>query len=715
MRQRNYNFHTRSIASALVALVMISYGIITSTRSTWENLDEFQMLSHTRDVQAELQRTLSAMQDLELGQRGFIIVGEESYLQPYHASLEVLDRHLEAVAGKTADRPEQQQRIGQLTEAARLKKDYLAKTIEIRRTLGEDEANRVTASGEGKRLMDRFREILGEMMAVEEALVEKRRSRLVSELKRTNLVVGLTGGIAILSGAVGVGLLFLYLRNQQRLDKARSDKDKAVQSDHAKSEFLAMMSHEIRTPMNAILGFGELLDDSLETSEQKHYAKAILSSGNSLLVLINDILDLSKIEASKLELHPEPVEVRGFMGNLETLFSFRASEKGLEYVVEVEPSVPAVLSFDALRLRQILVNLIGNALKFTREGSVKVRVKAVERAEDERVWLVFSVTDTGIGIGKGHQEEIFKPFYQVDSRNSRDFQGTGLGLNISERLAKVMEGKIAVESEPGRGSVFTLEIPALRSRQRVLFEPDSRTVVDFNRLAPSKILVADDVALNRELIRGYLHGSHHEVYEAENGEQAVVLCKKYRPDIALLDIRMPVMDGREARLRLKSMEETKDIPLLAVSASSLMNSQAELKSLFDGFAEKPLNRNRLFTELARFIPAAEPQEGKPEGKGDAITDPPDDRRVEDREGLSNELSKMRASPWPELVKLVPAQATIAFASRLADLAKRHRADGLEAYADRLRKSVEVFDLHSAGRLLESFPELVNQYSTDRHA
>jgi signal transduction histidine kinase/CheY-like chemotaxis protein len=710
MLQKARNLRQRYFASALVALVMISYGVINSTISTRTSLTDFQIVYHTRSVIITLQSTLSAMQDLETGQRGYVIVGDERYLEPYQHSLQRVDQYMTEVAKLTADNPSQQRRIAQLQDAATLKKQELARAIEARRQSGIDAAITIIASGEGKALMDRFRAIIGELQAEEERLLEIRKGHLIENLKRTNLIVGLTGGIAILAGAVGVTMLMLFLRTQERLERVRSDKDKAIQSDQAKSEFLAMMSHEIRTPMNAILGFGELLEDMVETSQQKHYAKAILSSGNSLLLLINDILDLSKIEAAKLELHPEMVEIANFIENLDTLFSFRAAEKGVEYSAEMDPSVPAVLIFDALRVRQIMVNLIGNALKFTQQGKVRSFLRAEERSGDDRLWLKFEVQDTGIGIAHEDLNDIFRPFYQVDSKKSRHFQGTGLGLSISERLAKVMEGKITVESELGKGSIFRLEVPARRSARRMQTAVDPKAAIDFNRLAPSKILVADDVPLNRDLIRSYLQGSHHELYEAENGEQAVILSKKYRPDIVLLDIRMPVMDGREARLQLKSMEETRDIPLIAISASSLLNSQAELKSLFDGFADKPLNRSRLFLELARFLPAIELPATDESSVEDFEPGGHPDRTI-GREELFGALAELQNSPWPGLAKLVPAQATITFATRLVDLAESHQADCLTEYASRLRRAAETLDLEAAGRLLETFPRIVQYFST----
>ncbi len=712
MLRKARNLRQRYLASAVVALGMISAGGINSAINTRTNIADFRIVFHTRTVIIALQKTLSAMQDLETGQRGYLLVAEDSYLDVYRAGLESFEKEINRIASLTADNPAQQRRITQIQEVSRLKKDELAQGVLLRMQGDGDAAIRLVREGSGKALMDQFRRMIAEMTAEEEKLLAIRRANLIENLERTNLVVAVTGGIAIVAGIIGVTVLLLFLRSQERLEKVRSDKDKAIQSDQAKSEFLAMMSHEIRTPMNAILGFGELLEDLVETSQQKHFAKAILSSGNSLLLLINDILDLSKIEASKLELHPEMVEMAGFAENLETLFSYRASEKSVEYSVEINPSVPPVLIFDALRLRQIMVNLIGNALKFTQQGTVRCSIRAEEAKADGGVWLFLEVSDTGIGIPSEELTHIFRPFYQVDSKNSRHFQGTGLGLSISERLASVMDGSITVESSPGKGSVFRVKIPTLRSARRIPRENDSKTAVDFNRLAPSKILVADDVPLNRELIRSYFHGTHHEIYEAENGEQAVILSKKYRPDIVLIDIRMPVMDGRETRLQLKSMEETRNIPLIAISASSLLNSQAELKSLFDGFADKPLNRSRLFHELARFLPSAEKQPAYEKLAGDDF-DPAQstDAEVIDRDELLESLHELQSATWPQIARLVPAQATIAFSVRLSELAARHRSDILADYAKQIRRAAETLDLEKAGELLNTFPRVVQHLSS----
>ncbi len=599
MPQRARKVRTRYVASALVVWVMIGCGVVTSAINTRRNLEDARRVSHSRSVLTSLRSSLSAMQDLELGQRGYIIVGEDQYLEPYHQSLHVLDNLLSEVEALTRNHAGQHGGSRLLRQAADLKKAYLARTIEIRRTEGEAEVSRISATGEGKSLMDAFRQQISEMEAVEEKLLSDLQQSQVHNLTRTNLIVAFTGGAAFLSTAIGVLVLFFYLRNQERMVAVTQDKDRAVQSDKAKSEFLAMMSHEIRTPMNAILGFGELLEDSLPAGQQKHHAQAILSSGNALLELINDILDLSKIEASKLDIRPVPVDVRRFIGNLGTLFSHRATEKGLDYRVTVEPGVPSVLVFDALRLRQIMVNLIGNALKFTRDGHVHVGAHLRNGADGSRDRLVFTVSDTGIGIEGDQHKAIFEPFYQVDSRNSRDFEGTGLGLNISERLAEALGGEVTVESVLGKGSTFTLSIPVTRSEAAPEAAGEEEEETDFNRLASEKILIADDVAMKRERI-GNLPDFHDRFFESEG---------------SLLD------------------------------------------------------------------PA----------------------------GLAEALAALLASPWPDLVKLVPAQATISFADRISALASHHGSVSLRDYAARLREAAATFDLETAGKQLNAFPEIVKSH------
>ncbi|MES2438050.1 MAG: CHASE3 domain-containing protein [Verrucomicrobiota bacterium] len=707
----NRNLKLRYLVPALIAVVTIIYGVVISSINTRDNLRDSNRVTHSRNVLLTLQDTLRYSLDLETGQRGFVIVGEDAYLEPYFSALKKVDDKLAQLADLTKDNSDQQLRIGKIQEVVEQRKSSLAKAIEARRGGGLDAAATQVRIGGGKAQMDRIRQLIDEMKDEELTLLDKRQGKLEASLRRTNLTVAVTGLVAITAGIVGATLLLMFLSARDREERLRIEKEKAEDADRAKSDFLAMMSHEIRTPMNAILGFGELLHDVVETPQEKHFASAILTSGNALLSLINDILDLSKIEAGKLDITPEVVVVTRFAENLETLFSFRAAEKGLSYTIRVAPNVPQRLSFDALRLRQVLVNLIGNAIKFSREGFVHVTISAGPVEPDDGVKLIIEVTDTGIGISDEQISEIFRPFYQVDSHQGRQFQGTGLGLSISRRLVEAMEGEITVESEFGKGSVFRVFLPTRISRRseetHSSLAEAGASPVDFNLLKPAKILVVDDVPMNRDLIKNYLASSHHSVFEADNGEQAVAVCQKIRPDLVLMDIRMPAMDGREALALLRSREETRHIPLIAVTASSLLNSQAELKAMFDSFADKPINRSKLFLELSKFIPAAEVAAVLPEIQTPYelhSLDPVSAGR--DWTELLAALDDLHESVWPDLVKLVPAQATMKFASRLSDLAQQHSCPLLSDHARQLLAAAEMMDFAEAGRLLKSFPEII---------
>ncbi|QJE96828.1 CHASE3 domain-containing protein [Luteolibacter luteus] len=702
----------RYLGPALVALVMIIYGAITSVRNTRTNLTDFGAVDRTRVILLQLQTCVTAMAELEGNQRDYLLTGKEEYLEPYREATKVLDSHLTRLAALAEKNPRQTAAVTMIAEAAGQKKQELEEAIAVRKEKGLEAAVDLVAAVRGEELMDHFRTAVENLQKDEMEVLKAHQQQLVRSFKDTNTVVVTTGVVAITAGVVGTLLLALFLMGKERQERLQFEKEKAVQSDKAKTDFLAMMSHEIRTPMNAILGFGELLHDVVDKPQEKHFAKAIVTSGTSLLSLINDILDLSKIEAAKMELHPETVEMKRFAENLETLFSFRAQEKGLEYSVQLEAGVPPFLFFDALRLRQVLVNLIGNAVKFTKRGSVLVTVSADSHAASDEVTLHFRVSDTGIGISGDKVTEIFRPFYQVETQHGRNFHGTGLGLSISERLVKLMNGEIKVLSQIHKGSVFSVSVPVQRVLNKMpdQEEEDIGKTVDFNRLAPSKVLVVDDVPLNRDLIRGYLEGSHHQVLEAEDGEQAVALCRRQMPDVVLMDIRMPVVDGPSAHLMLKSDAGMEKLPLVAMTASSLLEDQEELKRIFDGFASKPVSRERLYLELAKFLPvhsAGATRRPQPEQQSEPVS------HGQEWPALQGELAAMRDTLLPELVELVPAQATLRFAETLDLLAGKHRCPPLTAYAAELNAAAGNMDFAEAGRVLARFPGLIDSLA-DAH-
>jgi signal transduction histidine kinase/DNA-binding response OmpR family regulator len=532
-------------------------------------------------------------------------------------------------------------------------------------------------------------------------------------------------------------------------ESAVTARQQAEAANAAKSEFLANMSHEIRTPMNAILGFSELLRSQMVASKDRNYLDAISSSGRTLLALINDILDLSKIEAGKLELQYEPVNVARLVEEIQKLFSIRAGEKGIKLVTEINPKLPRGLMLDEVRLRQVLFNVVGNAIKFTEKGQVIIRAKAEQAAAESldldsaraldvsggveskstnpltsadpnetRMDLVLEVSDTGIGIPKDQQEHIFGAFQQASGQSTRKFGGTGLGLTITKRLTEMMHGTVTVESEPGRGSTFRFtfaDVPVteLTEPEAVMAGGDG----DFNQFVPATILVADDVALNRALLTGYFEGTQHELILANNGQEALEQAEIHRPDVILMDMRMPELDGHQTTMRLKANPALKHIPVIAVTASSFREEEARARKVCDGFIRKPFNRAELIAELKRFLKSArihdhEPTEGVEARASSGPAVPVSDATRARRPELLLQLREEAQTVWPRLCETKIMDEIEAFARRLRTWAETGQWPTLSHYASRLDQQVQEFDLDRLPQTLAQFPEEVEKLAAE---
>jgi PAS domain S-box-containing protein len=386
-------------------------------------------------------------------------------------------------------------------------------------------------------------------------------------------------------------------QNAQQLEEARRA---AEEGARAKSDFLATMSHEIRTPMNGVIGMAQLLEDTELDADQQLYTDTILSSASTLLALINDILDLSKLEAEQITLNPCDFDLHRCCDETVRLLRPQAEIKGLELSVERDAGLARYLHGDDHRLRQILINLIGNAIKFTEKGRVRVSVDAEQRA-DGSVMLHCAIADTGIGIPADMLTGIFERFSQADAAISRRFGGSGLGLAISRRLAEAMGGRITVSSEIGTGSCFTIALPFEVARSSDVAED----TVSENRnrseaLQGLRLLVAEDNRVNRLLVQKFLKEVALELEFAKDGAEAVDMAQHFKPDIILMDVSMPVIDGLEATRIIRSKGQPQPV-IIALTANAFdTDREACLAAGMDEFLTKPINRSQLLDVLATF-------------------------------------------------------------------------------------------------------------------
>lgn len=401
-----------------------------------------------------------------------------------------------------------------------------------------------------------------------------------------------------LTGMIGIARDTTERHNdKQALQQAKDDADSA---NMAKSMFLANMSHEIRTPMNGIIGMTDILMQTELSPEQSEFLQIVRLSGDNLLSIINDILDFSKIEAGKIMLEKINFNLKEKVEETIKLLSFQSQKKGLYLKSKIDPSIPAELNGDPLRTKQILINLINNAIKFTSQGGVKCQVELLEQST-AKVKLLFRVTDTGIGINKEGKAKLFKSFSQTDASITRKFGGTGLGLTISKRLTELMHGEIGVESEDNNGSTFwfTAEFGCSESTPDLSGTPVQEQVIEFRKLY---ILLAEDNPINQRVAIYNLTKLGHKVDIAENGQEAIALGIANHYNILLMDIQMPVMDGIEATHAIRQWEKTTNqsgqLPIIAMTADAVKgNMENFLAEGMNGYISKPFKMNDLETIL----------------------------------------------------------------------------------------------------------------------
>jgi signal transduction histidine kinase/DNA-binding response OmpR family regulator len=703
---------------ALAFLVILATSFI-SVRSINALREAIGWITHTMAVKDDLARLQSALHDLEIAGLRFMIDGRADHREELQRNMDAVGKGIGMLRDATSDNPDQRVLIDALARDHEILTERVRASMAIKDAAmarGDDRAAlKRLRDARGERIVDRMRGRIQRMIVIEDGLLAGRQAERDVLMKQTNATLLVANGLALFAGLIG----FLALRRAQReAENTLLLQLRAAQARRAseeKSVFLANMSHEIRTPMNAIFGFAQLLADHVDEPLQREWVTSIRKSGQVLLTLINDVLDLSKIEAGKLQLNPQGADIGELVEETLSLFGALAEARDVALRLEIARDRLVPVAVDAPRLRQVLMNLISNAVKYTEHGTVTVSVDMAPSplgGHDLRI----RVQDTGIGIHPDEQARIFEPFYQADSLDGKTRQGTGLGLSVTRLLVQLMQGRIQVVSAPGEGALFQIDIPALPDAEVVapnLADGFAETV-DFDRLPPLRILIVDDVDWNIEVARGYLRGSHHSLAIARDGEEALAVARAFRPDVVLMDLRMPRMNGYRATEAIRADIAARGARIIAVTASSMTDDQGTTEVRFDGYVRKPYAPAELLSSLVALFGERSSAQGSsaPGGgvqdhgaqdaeRGDARTaaappTPAEDRRAE----ALAEWAMVRGAPLEALRTRMRMREIGEFSRRLDVLADAIGDPRLLDEARQLRRAVQRFDVNRMKAVLD---------------
>ena len=677
----------------VITVVSVVIGAVAWSRFS-SNVDA---AAQTEEFRHSMNHIVSALQNAEVSQRNYLLTGKEGYLNTFTNAENTFPKEFDRLAEFVLPDQARRKEMLELRGLIEVIMGELRQGIAVRREKGFDSAATFVNPDQGKATLEHLREIIAK---VDSDPLSARAEATQRQMKAVHLTT-LLGGLL----SIGTGLFALYFYRidflQERAQRELlEEKLQAEQAVVEKSAFLANMSHEIRTPMNAILGFTELLEPEGLTPKQSEYVRAIRDSGASLLQLINDILDLSKLEAGKLELHPEPTDMRDSCEFLRTVFGQQAAKKSLQLKFELSPDLPRALLLDRVRLRQVLVNLLGNAIKFTERGRVFTRVSWEAPVDASSGTLLIDVEDTGMGIAPDRLQELFKSFIQADPRRDAEKQGSGLGLTIVKRLVSIMDGTLTMESMVGKGTIVHLRLLKVPISVRLATgdhaEPGG--AVDFNDFVPAIMLVVDDNETNRNLMAGMFEKTHHQLRFACNGQEALESLEEVKADVVLLDIRMPIMDGRMALAEIRKQPLLDLMPVIAVTASSQASEETKLRTQFTGYVRKPFSRHTLYQELAQVLHRVPPIDSP-------IPAPPPEQAAE-WHAMALELRGLLETDWPVLRDSLAINETRAFAQKLHTLGDTAHCDALVTYAARLARLCETYSVKSLERSLAEFPKLI---------
>lgn len=480
--------------------------------------------------------------------------------------------------------------------------------------------------------------------------------------------------------------------------------EKAEQANLSKSLFLANVSHEIRTPLNAIMGFSEVLIDKVEQPLYKSQLRTIMNSGKTLLHLINDILDLSKIEAGKIEIENEPMRLESVVHEIKQVYHQKVEEKNLVIETKIDDNVPLFLALDEVRIHQILFNLVGNAVKFTEKGFIKVHVKGKTTRDQKLVNLTIEVKDTGIGIPEAQQEHIFESFTQQSGQSTRKYGGTGLGLAITKKIVEKFNGSVTVESSVGKGSVFTVYIPDI---EIIREDPEALNEVDpeIGNLVfePARVMIVDDVEYNISLLKNLTAQEDFEYITASSGEKALEILKYEIPDIIFMDLRMTGITGYQTTEILKKNPKFNHIPIIAFTASAMTTSLPAIKALFDGYLRKPVNKKQVYFFLKKHLDYSVkvnlPEEKVAESKDRQLSD-------ECKQKLPQMIRRLEAEAMPQWLNIKDELIIFEiqdFVKKVKSIVESYPCEIMKNYTRVLKESIDGFEVDAIEKHIASFP------------